>query len=108
MSRVQRIVVASALLVVAVLGLVSVASQIGVTYYLPPDDSGFASTHVAVFAPAVVGTVVAAFVVLALVVLLIVAVRRAVPLGMWIAAAVVALVALITPFVVGMLDRPTF
>lgn len=108
MSRVQRIVVASVLLVVAVLGLVSVASQIGVTYYLPPDDSGFASTHVAVFAPAVVGSVIAGLAVLALVALLIVVVRRAVPLGIWIAAAAVAIVALLTPFVIGMLDRPTF
>ncbi|MGD8193346.1 hypothetical protein ACEXQB_002485 [Herbiconiux sp. P18] len=108
MKSPARLVVASVLLAVAVLGLVMAASQIGMTYYLPPDDTGFASKHVAVFAPAVVGTVIAALAALSLLVHLVVVVRRAVPRSRWIAAGVITVVAAVVPVAISLADRPTF
>ena len=108
MTRALRVTIASVLLVVALLGVFGVASQIGLTYYLPPAESGGATEHVAVFAPAVVGTVVAGLAAVALAGNLVLAIRRALPRWAWIVAALLTVVAVAVQFVVGGLDRPTF
>lgn len=108
MSQPLRVVIASLLLVVAALGLAAVSGQIAITYLLPPGDSGLATEHVALFGPAIVGTVVAALAVAALVVHLILVIRRRTPGWTWIAAAVCALLAVGAPFVVSMADTPVF
>jgi len=108
MSRRLRVSIASALLVVAVLGVVAVAGQIGTTYYLPTGDGGVATEHVAVFEPAVAWTVVAGLAALALAGNLVLAIRRSVPRWQWIVAAALTVIAVAAPFIVGTLDRPTF
>lgn len=96
------------LLVIALLGVFGVATQIGLTYYLPPSANGEATQHVAVFGPAVAGTVVAGLAALVLVANLALAIRRALPRWAWIVAALLTVVAASAPFVVGGLSRPTF
>jgi hypothetical protein len=108
MSQPLRVVLASLLLVVAVVGLAAVAGQITMTYLLPPGDSGLATEHIALFGPAIAGTVVAAVAVAALVVHLIVVIRRRTPGWVWIAATVCALLAVGAPVIVSMSDRPVF
>lgn len=108
MSRVPRILIASGLLVIAVLALVVIVSQITVTWYQGPDETGIAAKQVALFEPAVVGTVVAALTVLVLLVHLFVVVRRAVSRWMWVAAAGASTVAVAAAVVVSTADRPTF
>ena len=108
MSRVQRIIVASVLLVIAVLALVVVTSQITMTWYQAPDETGVATRQVAVFEPAVIGTVVAALAVLALLVHLVVVARRAVSRWIWVAAAGTSTVAVVAAVVVSTASRPTF
>ncbi|TAJ46883.1 MAG: hypothetical protein EPO52_15240 [Herbiconiux sp.] len=108
MSQRVRVIVASILLVIAVLGLAAVASQIPATYYQAPDDSGLATKQVAFFGPAIVGTVVASLAVVALATHLIVVLRRPAARWMWISAAVCTLLAVGAPIVVGVLDRPVF
>jgi hypothetical protein len=108
MSRIQRIIIASGLLLSAVLTLVVVVSQIGQTWYMAPDDTGFASKQVAVFEPAVAGTVVVALAVFALLVHLLVVMRRAVSRWMWVAAVVVSIVAVVAAVVVSTASRPDF
>lgn len=108
MSRPLRVSIAAALLVAALLGVFGVATQIGLTYYLPPAESGAATEHVAIFAPAVAGTVIAGLAALALVGNLVLAIRRALPRWAWIVAVALAVIAVAVPFVVGGLSRPTF
>jgi hypothetical protein len=108
MSRALRIVIASALLVIAAFATFVVATEIGIAYYLPSGSGADATTHVAVFAPAVVATVVAGLATVLLVAHLVVAIRRAVPRWQWIVAAVLTVIAVAAPFVIGTLDRPTF
>lgn len=108
MSRPLRVAIASVLVVVALLGVFWVAGQIGLVYYLPPADNGEATEHVAVFGPAVTGTVVAGLAALALVAHLVLAIRRPLPRWEWVVAGVLAVVAVAAPFVVGGLSRPTF
>lgn len=108
MSQPLRVVVASLLLAISALGLTVVASQIATTYYLPPGDSGVATEHIALFEPAIVGTVVASLAVVALLVHLVVILRRRTARWMWIVAAACTLLAVGAPVVVGMLDRPVF
>lgn len=108
MSRARNIVVASALLLTSAFAVFVTASQIALTWYLPPDDTGIAHQRVAVFEPAVVGTVVAALAALALLVHLLVVWRRGAPRWMWVTAAVVTMVAVIAAVAVSTADRPTF
>ncbi|MGK9148263.1 hypothetical protein KXS11_11610 [Plantibacter flavus] len=108
MPQPLRVVVASLLLVIAALGLAAVSGQIALTYLLPPGDSGMATKHVAVFVPAVVGTIVAALAAGALLAHLVAVIRRRTAPWSWIAAAICTVVAVGTPVVVAMLDRPTF
>lgn len=109
MSQPLRVIVASLLLAIAALGLTVVASEIAVTYYLPPGDSGLATEHVAVFGPAVVGTVIASLAVVALLAhLVVVVVRRRAARWMWIVAAVCTLLAVGSAVVVSTLDTPVF
>jgi hypothetical protein len=108
MSRRLRIVIASALLVVALLGVLGVVTQIGITYYLPPAENGEATRHVAAFAPAVAGTVVAGLAALALVGNLVVVIRRALPRWAWIVAALLTVIAVAVPVIVAALQRPVF
>ena len=108
MSRRLRVSIASGLLVVALLGVFGVATQIGITYYLPPSASGEATRHVAAFEPAVAGTVVAGLAAVVLVANLVLAIRRAMPRWAWIVAALLAVTALAVPFVVATFQRPTF
>lgn len=107
MSRVQRILIASALLLISVFALVVIVSQIGMNCYGGPDDTGVATLRVVVFEPAVIGTVVAALAVIALLAHLLIAVRRAAPRWMWIAAGLAPIIAVVTAVVVSMADRPT-
>jgi len=108
MSQPLRVVVASVLVLIAAFGLAAVAGQIALTYLLPPDDSGMATEHVALFGPAIVGTVVASLAVVALLVHLVLVIRRRVARWMWVAAAICTLVAVGAPIVVSAFDRPTF
>ncbi|HXH36102.1 MAG TPA: hypothetical protein VNJ54_17110 [Plantibacter sp.] len=108
MSQPLRVVLASLLLVVAVVGLATVADQITMTYFLPPGEGGMATEHVALFGPAIAGTVGAAVAVAALVVHLLVVIRRRTPGWVWIAATVCALLAVGAPVIVSMSDRPAF
>lgn len=96
------------MLVIAIVGLVCVASQVAETYYLPPAPNGASPAHIALFWPAVVGAVVAAVLVLILVAHLVAVTRRSTPLWMWIIAAALALVAVGVPIVVATMNRPTF
>jgi hypothetical protein len=108
MSRVQRTILASGLLLIAVLALVVIVSQIGMTWYQAPDETGIAHAQVAVFEPAVVGTVVASLAALALLVHLIVVARQAVSHWAWVAAAGASIVTVVAAIVVSTADRPTF
>lgn len=108
MPQPLRVIVASLLLAIAGLGLTVVASEIALTYYLPPGDSGVATEHTALFGPAIVGTVVASLAVVVLLVHLVVVLRRRTARWMWIAAGACTLVAVGAPVIVAMLDRPVF
>lgn len=108
MSRVQRILVASALLVIAALGLLVTATQTTMIWYQAPGADGLATEQVAVFEPAVVGTVIAAVAVLALLVHLILVIRRAVPRMQWVVALALTVVAVIAAVLVSIADRPVF
>lgn len=108
MSRVQRILAAAVLLLVAVLGTIVVSTQILMTWYQAPGQDGLATEQVAVFEPVVVGTVVAGITVLALLVHLIVVIRRAVPRVQWIVAVALTVVAVIAAILVSVADRPAF
>lgn len=109
MSRAQRILTASALLVIALFGLLVVATQIPITYSLPPaGDGAYATTHVTTFAPAVLGTVLAAVAVIALLGHLVTVIRRPVPLWWWIAADALIVVVVGAAVLVSMADHPAF
>lgn len=108
MSRVQRILVASALLVIAALGLLVAATQTTMIWYEAPGADGIATEQVAVFEPAVVGTVIAAVAVLALLVHLILVIRRAVPRMQWVVAIALTAVTVIAAVLVSIADRPVF
>ncbi|SMQ61445.1 hypothetical protein SAMN06295909_0593 [Plantibacter sp. VKM Ac-1784] len=108
MSRLQRILVASALLVIAALGLLVAATQTTMIWYQAPGADGIATEQVAVFEPAVVGTVVAAVAVLVLLVHLILVIRRAVPRMQWVVAIALTVVAVIAAVLVSIADRPVF
>jgi hypothetical protein len=108
MSRVQRIIFASGLLLIAALALVVIASQITVTWYQGPDETGIAAKQVALFEPAVAGIVVAALAVLALLAHLVVVARRAVSRWMWVTAAGASAVGVVAAVVVSIASRPTF
>jgi cytochrome bd-type quinol oxidase subunit 2 len=108
MSRIQRILIASGLLVIAVFALVAITSQIGMTWYQAPDETGIAAKQVAVFEPAVVGTVVAALAVLALLAHLLVVARRTVSRWMWLAAVAASIVTVVAAVAGSTADRPTF
>ena len=108
MSRVQRILVASALLVIAAIGLMVVATQTTMTWYQAPGADGMATKQIAVFEPAVVGTVIAAVAVLALLVHLLIVIRRAVSRLQWIVAVAARGRAVIAAVLVSVADRPTF
>lgn len=108
MSRLQRILVASALLVIAALGLLVAATQTTMIWYQAPGADGIATEQVAVFEPAVVGTVVAAVAVLVLLVHLILVIRRAVPRMQWVVAVALTVVAVIAAVLVSIADRPVF
>ena len=107
MSRRLRVIVASGLVAVAILGATAVATQIATTYYLP-SSTGNATEHTALFGPAIAATVVAVLAVAALVAHLVAAIRRRPRRWRWAVASVLTLVAVASPFVVGSLDRPTF
>jgi hypothetical protein len=107
-SQPLRVTVATILLAIATFALVVVSSDIAVTYYLPPGDSGVATKHTATFEPAIAGTVVASLAALALLVHLVVVLRGRAARLTWFAAAVCTLVAVGAPVIVGSLDRPTF
>lgn len=108
MSRVQRILVASALLVIAAFGLLVAATQTTMIWYQAPGADGIATEQVAVFEPAVVGTVIAAVAVLALLAHLILVIRRAVPRMQWVVAIALTVVAVIAAVLVSIADRPVF
>lgn len=108
MSRVQRILAASALLVIAALGLLVAATQTTMTWYQAPGADGMATKQIAVFEPAVVGSVIAAVAVLALLVHLILVIRRAVPRMQWVVAVALTVVAVIAAVLVSIADRPVF
>ncbi|MET0352958.1 hypothetical protein HOW07_09865 [Plantibacter sp. MCCC 1A11337] len=108
MSRVQRILGASALLVIAALSLVVVATQTTMTWYQAPGADGLATKQIAVFEPAVVGTVIAALAVLALLVHLVLVIRRAVPRVQWVVAVALTVATVIAAVVVSVADRPVF
>ena len=108
MSRVQRILVASALLVIAALGLLVAATQTTMIWYQAPGADGIATEQVAVFEPAVVGTVVAAVAVLALLAHLVLVIRRAVPRMQWVVAIALTAVTVIAAVLVSIADRPVF
>ncbi|OAN30810.1 hypothetical protein A4X17_04425 [Plantibacter sp. H53] len=108
MSRVQRILGASALLVIAALSLVVVATQTTMTWYQAPGADGLATKQIAVFEPALVGTVIAALAVLALLVHLVLVIRRAVPRVQWVVAIALTVVAVIAAVLVSIADRPVF
>ncbi|VXB48033.1 hypothetical protein [Plantibacter sp. T3] len=108
MSRVQRILVASALLVMAALGLLVAATQTTMIWYQAPGADGIATEQVAVFEPAVVGTVVAAVAVLALLAHLVLVIRRAVPRMQWVVAIALTAVTVIAAVLVSIADRPVF
>ncbi|ROR83310.1 hypothetical protein SAMN06295974_1378 [Plantibacter flavus] len=108
MSRVQRILGASALLVIAALGLLVAATQTTMTWYQAPGADGMATKQIAVFEPAVVGTVIAAVAVLALLVHLVLVIRRAVPRLQWVVAVALTVATVIAAVLVSIADRPTF
>lgn len=108
MSQPVRVVVASVLAAIGVGALVVVASQIDVTYYLPPGDSGMATKHVSAFKPAVAATVVASLAVTTLLVHLVLVIRRRTAPWTWFTAAGCALLAAGAPVIVATLDRPVF
>jgi hypothetical protein len=108
MPRFQRIIIASGLLLTAALSLVVVASQIGVTWYSAPGSSGVATKQIAVFEPAIVGTVVSALATLALLAHLLVVIRRTVPRWTWGASGAVCALAVLAAVIVSTADRPVF
>ncbi|PPG02809.1 hypothetical protein C5E06_10185 [Pseudoclavibacter sp. RFBI5] len=108
MPRVQRIILASGLLLTAALALVVVSSQIGMTWYAAPGASGVATKQTAVFEPAIVGTVVTALAALALLAQVLVAARRTVPRWTWAASGAVSVLAVVAAVVVSTADRPVF
>ncbi|SMG49990.1 hypothetical protein [Agreia pratensis] len=108
MSRARRIVAASALLVITLLGLIVVATQIPEIYYLPPVDDGYASKHVAVFMPAMVGTVVVAIAALALLVHLVAVIRRPMPRWCWVVAVALAIITVVAAVLVSTADHPVY
>lgn len=108
MSRVQRVLGASALLVIAAFGLSIAATQTTMTWYQAPGADGLATKQTAVFEPAVVGTVIAAVAVLALLAHLILVIRRAVPRVQWVVAIALTVVAVIAAVLVSIADRPVF
>ncbi|WP_314137949.1 hypothetical protein [uncultured Plantibacter sp.] len=108
MSRVQRILGASALLVIAALSLAVVATQTTMSWYQAPGADGLATKQIAVFEPAVVGTVIAALAVLALLVHLVLVIRRAVPRVQWVVAVALTVATVIAAVVVSVADRPVF
>jgi hypothetical protein len=108
MSRATRIIIASVVLAVAIVGLASVAIQMAETYYLPPGPNGASLAQNALFGPAVVGTVVTSVLVLILLAHLLAVTRRLTPRWMWIVAAALALGAVGVPIVVAAFDRPAF
>lgn len=103
-----RVIFASTLLFVAVVGTVGVATQIEITYFLPPDSSGMAVRKIALFGPAVAGTIFALLLVFGLLAHLIVAIKRNPPRRIWAAALTCTLLAAITPIIVAAAHRPTF
>jgi hypothetical protein len=108
MSRVQRILVASALLVIAALGLLVAATQTTMIWYQAPGADGIATEQVAVFEPAVVGTVIASVTVLALLVHLLMVIRRAVPRVQWAVAVALTVASVVAAVLVSVADRPVF
>ena len=108
MSRVQHIVFASGLLLIAALALITTVSQVSVSGYSGPDDNGVAHQRFSVFEPAVIGTVVTALASLSLLVHLLVVARRAGSRWMWVAAVVVSIIAVGAAVIVSMASRPVF
>ncbi|KAA1376264.1 hypothetical protein [Aeromicrobium fastidiosum] len=108
MSLPRRVVVAVILVAIAVCGLVVVASQIAVTYYLPPGESGVATKHVSAFKPAIAGTVIASLAAIALLAHLVVVLRGRTARWMWFVATACALVSVGTPIIVATMDRPVY
>lgn len=108
MPRAQRVILSFGLLLIAALSLVVVASQIGVTWYSAPGATGVATKQLAVFEPAIVGTVVAAFAALALLAQLLLVARRTVPRWTWAASGAVSVLAVVAAVVVSTADRPVF
>ncbi len=96
------------MLVIAALGLLVAATQTTMTWYQAPGADGMATKQIAVFEPAVVGTVIAAVAVLALLVHLILVIRRAVPRMQWVVAMALTVVAVIAAVLVSIADRPVF
>jgi hypothetical protein len=107
MSRPVRIVLASVLLLIALVGLVGLLPQITQTFYLPV-TAGSVSEHTSFFGPAVAAAVVVALLVALLVVHLVRVALRARRAAEWIIAVVVAAAALALPFLVAGFDRPVF
>lgn len=108
MPRSQRIIIASGFLLAAALALVVAASQIGLTWYSAPGASGVATKQIAVFEPAIAGTVVSALATLALLAHLLVITRRAVPRWQWGVSGTVCVIAVLAAVIVSTADRPVF
>lgn len=107
MSRPLKIVLASLMLVAALLGLAGALSQIVLTYYLPTAQ-GSATEHTTFFGPAVVAAVVAGLLVVVLIVHLVRALRSPQRGWEWAVAGVLAVVALALPVLVSTVQRPVF
>jgi len=108
MANGPRIIIASTLLLIAVLGTIGVATQIEIAYYLPPASTGTALKKITLFGPAVAGTIFGLLVVIGLVAHLLVTIKRNPPRWIWAAALACTFLAAIAPFIVAAAHRPVF
>lgn len=107
--RWARVLAALGLLGVCALGLVVLATQITMTYYLPPTEPGGPATpRTEVFRPAVVGVVITGVATLLELGWTAWNLVAHPPRRWWVAAAAVAVVAVVVGIVVSGMDRPTF
>ena len=108
MSTRLRIIAASALLTLALIGTFGVAAQIEMTYYLSPDATGTAVRKTIALAPAIVGTVAAGLASAGLVGYLFLTIRAQPRRWLVVAAMALTGIAVSTPFIVSGMGRPVF
>lgn len=108
-SRPIRIMAAAAITLACVVTVLAAASQVTLTYYLPPSiPGGEASAHTTVFGPAVVAVVLTIVLAVAAALWLVWNIAAAPARRLWLVAVALVVAAVVTVIAVGAMDRPAF